>query len=578
MLTTGRNTKKSRVAAGVSFSCTAVILVIIASAALLFANDGASTGFSSANQSSQFNRQVGGLPDPSDELGQSNASDRPDMTFATLDEAVAAGMLDPEVVTDLQTNGSVQAFITVTDKDLVPDSIRSMPAGQARVERTVASIRTTLAPRKAKIMTSIGADVTPLAEYENLGMSLVQFRSADALLKALNNQDVTGVRADHISSLQLAESLPLINQPAAATAGYRGNGTFVAVLDTGADYTLVGCSAPNVPTTCPIFYAKDFAANDNRLDDDGHGSNVAGIVAGVAPGTKIFALDVMQRGPNGLNGASDSVVIAAINQVIDWKVKSNYNFTSINMSLGSGSYTQASCPKGSYAEAFRRALDADIIPVVAAGNSGTKDGIASPACVPGALSVGAVYDANVGGLTFAKSGPCTDQTTSADRITCFSQSSSQLAMLAPGACIVAGGIRVPGACNGGMSGTSQATPHVAGAIAVLAAAKPSAHAPEIQAALVGSGPILTDSNGVSRHRLDVYAALQTLLKGGSATTDKTAPLLRLLSRKCSSGPQAQQFLSACRGQPMMLAASPSTGSWHPPTVAHGLISSPRIRP
>ena len=114
-------------------------------------------------------------------------------------------------------------------------------------------------------------------------------------------------------------------------------------------------------------------------------------------------------------------------------------------------------------------------------------------------------------------------TTAQDKITCWSQTGPNLDILAPGSEITAAGIT--------QSGTSQATPHLAGAIAVLAAAKyrttlyNRSEAKLIETALVTSGPTIYDAR-VKRsfHRLDIPAALATLLGGGGGGDGATHPV------------------------------------------------------
>jgi subtilisin family serine protease len=125
--------------------------------------------------------------------------------------------------------------------------------------------------------------------------------------------------------------------------------------------------------------------------------------------------------------------------------------------------------------------------------------MASPACTPGIISVGAVYDANLGGLSY---GLCTDSATAPDKVTCFSNSASFLTMLAPGAAITAGGYT--------KYGTSQASPHVAGAVAVLRSAYPSETIDATTGRLTSSGQPVTDPrNGIQKPRLDLLSALGT---------------------------------------------------------------------
>jgi subtilisin family serine protease len=156
---------------------------------------------------------------------------------------------------------------------------------------------------------------------------------------------------------------------------------------------------------------------------------------------------------------------------------------------------------------------AGIAVVAAAGNNGYTNGISSPACTPGAVSVGAVYSANFGGIGW---GACTDNTTAADQVTCFSNSASFLTLLAPGALITAGGLTY--------GGTSQATPFITGAAAVLRAAFPTETTDQAVARMTGHGKSVIDArNAISKPRLDLYAAAG--LAATVATTNQDVPTL-----------------------------------------------------
>ena len=165
---------------------------------------------------------------------------------------------------------------------------------------------------------------------------------------------------------------------------------------------------------------------------------MAGISLGVAPGANILALDVFDG-----YSAWDSDIIDAIN----WSISNQdvYNIAAINMSLGAGRYF-SECGTDVFATPISAAKATGILVAVASGNDGYKDSMASPACAPDAVSVGAVYDADMDALGVCPEYPAVDQ------VTCFSDCAPFLDLLAPGSAITAAGIT--------MEGTSQAAPHV----------------------------------------------------------------------------------------------------------------------
>ncbi len=410
--------------------------------------------------------------------------------FGRVHDAVASGRLSPDVVRQLHRTGHADALLVLGYRGALA------AAGTGTV--SASELRLAFEPTKADVLGRL-AGVRLLRDYDVLPLMLVRFSSEAALLDAVNDPSVVGVREDGKKEPILAQSLPLIRQPTAAASGYTGAGTAVAVLDTGVDHTRAAfgsCSSPGVPAGCSVVYAQDFATNDGSLDDNGHGTNVAGIVVGVAPSTKILALDVF--GPGGTG--SDTDILAAVNFTV--ANQATYNVRAMNLSLGDGTHNTSTCSGSSYAAAFASARAVGILPVVASGNDAYiggvyVNGISDPGCAPGAVSVGAVYDGNNGGLIWGTvPDTCTDPTTAADQITCFSQSVSFLTVLAPGAMITAAGIT--------QGGTSQATPHVAGAVAVLAAKNPAATIDTITSSIANSGPLLLDArNGVSKHRFDL---------------------------------------------------------------------------
>ncbi len=370
---------------------------------------------------------------------------------------------------------------------------KSAGATQAVSEADLDQRRTVYAELKERVLATALApgEFETLRDYDHLPLMYLRFRSEGALRRLLDRPDVLGASESRAHRKFLQQSLPLIGQPSVAAGGRRGAGTTVAVLDTGVDYTLAAfgsCASPGA-SGCKVVVAQDFAPSDGQRDDDGHGTNVAGIVLGVAPDSRIAALDVF-----ALDGfAHDQDIADAANWSIANKVR--YNIVALNLSLGSGEHS-APCGDVVAKALVTNVRSAGILPVAAAGNDGYLGAMAYPGCIPGVLSVGAVYDSNVGAKTFEG---CSDSSTSTDQITCFSNSASFLTMLAPGSVISAAG--------SSYSGTSQAAPHVAGAVAVLRAAFPSEQLSRTVERLVGNAVQIVDpGNDLPKPRLSLSQA------------------------------------------------------------------------
>lgn len=365
-----------------------------------------------------------------------------------------------------------------------------------------------------------------VTDYAQLPMIALRGATQADLLALAARPEVAQVFADEPHEHFLTESLALIDQAGAASGGNLGAGTSVAILDTGVDFgrAAFGSCAAAGDSGCKVAFAQDFATDDGNVDDNGHGTNVAAIALGVAPSAKILALDVFRS--DGLAYSSD--IIAAI----DWVVqnRATYNIQSMNMSLGGGGSTSA-CSGDVFAAPILAARNAGVLTAAASGNNAYTNRISSPACVPAAVSVGAVYDGNLGGISWSG---CSDASSAADKVTCFSNSASFLTLLAPGALITAGGAT--------MGGTSQASPHVAGAIAVLRAAYPSETPAETVSRLTSRGVSVTDArNGVTSPRLALARSLaasapapvvppaDTTAPSGSVTINAGAAATKTLS-------------------------------------------------
>jgi subtilisin family serine protease len=265
----------------------------------------------------------------------------------------------------------------------------------------------------------------------------------------------------------LDQSVPQIGAPAAWEAGYTGDGVTIAVLDTGVDQTHPDLADREVAE-------KNFSGADDNVDHFGHGTHVASIAAGtgarsggkyrgVASGASI--LDGKVLDDNGFG--QDSWIIAGM----EWAAGEGADI--VNLSLG-GPDTPAIDP----VEAAVNSLSADhgTLFVIAAGNSYRDGTIGSPGSADAALTVGAVDGADSLAV-FSSRGPRVGDSAIKPDVT------------APGVDIVAalhsdgtiGGEVEPGYTS--LSGTSMATPHVAGAAALLAQQHPGLTGPQLKALL-----------------------------------------------------------------------------------------------
>ena len=335
--------------------------------------------------------------------------------------------------------------------------------------------------------------------------------------------DVSRVDLDEAAEVTSSKVTSAARSLDVSKMGLTGKGVTVAVIDTGIDSShrdLAGaivdeacfCMNAQGQPCCPNGTNRQFGLG-SASDDNGHGTHLAGIIAGrgkvaprgLAPNAYLVAIKIADA-----NGSTSTWSMLA---ALDWLATSQKDVQVVNMSLGTsvtytGSCDKASSITSSLASAGQTLRNRGAVIVAAAGNSGLTDKMSAPACVTGFLSVGALHGQ---GDRANSSNGCTDVKTAEDKVACFSNSSSALALLAPGAGIVSAN-RGGGSAIG--SGTSQAAAVVSGAVALLIEGAPRAGS-QVDAALQASGASVTDSrNGRATHRLDVRAAL-TALGGGN---------------------------------------------------------------
>ncbi|MYY03703.1 MULTISPECIES: S8 family serine peptidase [unclassified Streptomyces] len=302
----------------------------------------------------------------------------------------------------------------------------------------------------------------------------------------------------------LDRSTKQIGADLAWAAGYDGKGTKVAVLDTGAD-------AAHPDLEGRITESENFTDSDTTDDRQGHGTHTLSTVGGsgaasggknkgVAPGADLLVGKVLNDSGSG----DSSWIIAGMQWAVDQKADV------VSMSLGSQTPTDCTDPMSLAAEELGK--NKDTLFVVAAGNLGPAlNTVSSPGCAPGVLTVGAV-DRDDSTASFSSRGPAIGAHT-----------------LKPE--IAAPGVAISAAAAGGrgvyayrsLSGTSMATPHVAGAAAIVKQRHPDWTAQQVKAALVSSAKsdVPGDVRETGGGRLDVKAAIDTGVTGAPAVQGGT---------------------------------------------------------
>lgn len=283
--------------------------------------------------------------------------------------------------------------------------------------------------------------------------------NTESIYNIANNPDVEYISFDLEVYTLLDVSAPAIEANFPHNQGYKGKGVTVAIIDTGV--------APHYDLTRPInriIGFKDFINNKTfPYDDNGHGTHVAGIIAGngyssrglytgIAPEANILSIKALNE--KGSGKMSD--IIEAIEYVIETKDK--FNTKILNLSFGSPSNN--SYLKDPLCKSVKEAKNAGITVVAAAGNSGPNaKTIVSPGISPDAITVGAVDDKRTIDPSddeiarFSSRGPTEEGITKPD-------------IVAPGVNINSlSHIKANGYIP--MSGTSMATPLISGSVALL---------------------------------------------------------------------------------------------------------------
>lgn len=333
-------------------------------------------------------------------------------------------------------------------------------------------------PRIHALQKHMGAHTFSIKHHIPLLNALSIHISLNSLKRLCSWRGVHRIYLDDMNKASLNTALPSIGATVVQNIrGLTGKGINIAVLDTGV--------FPHPDLTRPvnrIVAFKDYINHKSApYDDNGHGTHVAGVIAGngwssngkyksPAPEAGIVAVKVL----DGMGEALDSVVIKGIEWCISNRIR--YNLRVISLSLGK---MQVSPIKDDLVvQAVEKAVRSGLVVVASAGNSGPGfRTIECPGTSPSAITVGAVDDRGTPEQTddricgFSSRGPVTGAKTPKPDIAAPGE--SIVSLRAPDSALA---VRNPSRCVGSqyfmLSGTSVATPIVAGVVAQILQQRP----------------------------------------------------------------------------------------------------------
>lgn len=308
--------------------------------------------------------------------------------------------------------------------------------------------------------------------YEFKEIPVVSAEMSEEEYAALLEDPSISYIEEDIEVTTMAQAIPWgisqISAPEAQIAGFTGEGVNVAVLDTGIE------DHPDLNVQGGVSFVQ---GEPDYQDGNGHGTHVAGTIAaldndegviGVAPNADLYAVKVL--------GANGSGSVSSIAQGLEWAGENGMDIA--NLSLGS------SAPSATLEQAVDEATANGVLVVAASGNSGASS-IGYPARYDNAMAVGA-----------------TDQS---DGLASFSQYGDGLDIVAPGVGIDS---TYPGSSYDSLSGTSMATPHVAGAAALVKEKNPLWSNEQIRAHLNETATDLGDMYRFGNGLLNAHAAVE----------------------------------------------------------------------
>jgi subtilisin family serine protease len=419
----------------------------------------------------------------------------PQLELGELDRVAPVSPVVPRVEPGLKRDAARGNVRIIIHYDLgaaaqMRSKARAVASLQDRFQRDVTS-------RRGVLRDFRGFDLVPGATMEVDAATL-------RIIQGLSYVDQ--IKSEFVAYPTLDTSTQIVNVPGALAVGFDGGGQAVAILDTGVDAAHAFLGGRVVAEAC-------FSANECPGGTAGpqvgpgtgapcgvpgdvcdHGTHVAGIAAGlgagmsgVARGADLIAINVFSRSDNVVVcGGAPPCAIAFEGDIIDGleevlALSGGMGVAAANLSLGGGQFT-AFCDGASAnaTDVIEDLRDAGVATVIASGNNGFDGAVSWPACIAEAVTVGATDDN--------------------DQMAGFSNTGPQVDLLAPGVAIDSA---IPGGGFDLKSGTSMATPHVAGAFAVMAQ-RFGWNVDQIEAELEARGPQIFDGGaGISRARLQL---------------------------------------------------------------------------
>jgi len=418
-----------------------------------------------------------------------------------IDKASTQGSV--RVIVMLAVDNQLESFLSATQ---VEDQRKQLSQTQDKVIAVLES-----APSRA---VSSLQDLTRFEVTPGFAANI----TADDIQLLRANPLVADIVEDVAVPPTLTQSIPLIGgSSTTGFSGYKGAGWAVAVLDTGVQKThpfmdskviseaCYSSTTSQSTSVCPGGASSSTASgsgvNCTGASGCDHGTHVAGIVAGrsstmsgVARDARIIAVQVFSKFSSTTDCGSNAPCVLTWNsdQIKGlervYALRSTHNIAAVNMSLGGGNYT-SNCDSDSRKPIIDQLKAAGIATVIASGNNGYTNAVGAPSCISTAVTVGS--------------------TTKSDVVASYSNSATLVDLLAPGSSIYSS---IPTNSYASFNGTSMATPHVAGAFAVLKSVKPTATVDQIESALKSTGTSVLDArNNISKPRIQVAAALAALV-------------------------------------------------------------------